>query len=207
MSKTKQVTQSIILLLFLAFNSALFAQDNSESIKSDFANYLKAIKTQDFETSLDYLVEDVFEIIPKETMLTLMEQMFNVEGVEFTFGDFVINEIKEPIVVDSTSYVILNYENEMSIKYTQQQEEETSEEDKKLTQLMAQSLLEQQFGKGNVTYNESTEFFDIKAIKKAIAIYDEDEKTWKFLVVEKGNPFLLKSILPSSILEKVLTED
>ena len=29
----------------------------------------------------------------------------------------------------------------------------------------------------------------------------------KFLVVEKGNPFLLKSILPSSILEKVLTED
>ncbi|MBD10869.1 MAG: hypothetical protein CMO82_08120 [Winogradskyella sp.] len=206
MSKTKQVTQSIILLLFLAFNSALFAQDNSEAIKSDFANYLKAIKTQDFETSLDYLVEDVFEIIPKETMLTLMEQMFNVEGVEFTFGDFVINEIKEPIVVDSTSYVILNYENEMSIKYTQQQEE-TSEEDKKLTQLMTQSLLEQQFGKGNVTYNESTEFFDIKAIKKAIAIYDEDEKTWKFLVVEKGNPFLLKSILPSSILEKVLTED
>ena len=92
MSKTKQVTQSIILLLFLAFNSALFAQDNSEAIKSDFANYLKAIKTQDFETSLDYLVEDVFEIIPKETMLTLMEQMFNVEGVEFTFGDFVFEE-------------------------------------------------------------------------------------------------------------------
>lgn len=184
------------------------AQTDSDTVKEDFSAYLEAIKNKDFETSLSYVVDGVFEIVPKETMLMVMEQTFNTEGVEFTFGDFVIDKINEPIVIDGTSYVIMNYTNDMSNRFTSENEDdETSEEDKKMTRLLTQSALEQQFGKGSVVYNETTDFYDIKAVKKAIAIGEENEGKWKFLVVEKGNPFILKSILPSSILEKVLTED
>ena len=52
-----------------------------------------------------------------------------------------------------------------------------------------------------------TEFFDIIALKQAVAVKKETYKQWKFLVVEKGQPLLLKAILPNEILEKVLTED
>ncbi|WP_299124029.1 hypothetical protein [uncultured Winogradskyella sp.] len=201
----------LVVLLVLTYN--VEAQTDNKAIKTDFAVYLEAIKSKDFETSLDYLVEEVFDIIPRETMLVVMDQTFNTEGIEFTFGDFNIDTIQKPIKIDSTSYVILNYTSNMSIRFVSAEdeeaddEEEATEEDEKMMRMMTQAALEQQFGKENVSYNRSTNFFDITAVKKAVAVKKDGNKQWKFLVVEKGKPFLLKAILPNSILEEVLTED
>ncbi|WP_400080556.1 hypothetical protein [Winogradskyella sp. R77965] len=208
MNKKVRLFYKSILVVLLVLTSNLEAQTDDDAIKTDFAAYLEAIKSKDFETSFNYLVEEVFDIIPRETMLLAMDQTFNAEGVEFSFGDFNIDTIQKPRKVDSTAYVILNYTSNMSIRFVStEDEEETTEEDEKMMRLMIETALEQQFGKENVNYNDTTDFFDIIAIKKAVAVKKDENEQWKFLVVEKGKPFLLKAILPNTILEEVLTED
>ena len=207
MNKVLPLTIRIICLIIFLMSFAVEAQVENEVIKKDFGAYLEAIMSKDFDASLDYLVEDVFDIVPREALVTVMEQTFNSEDIEFTFGEFTIDAIKEPIVIDSTSYVILNYTSNLSMRFVSPEDEEVTEEDKKMTRIITEAALEQQFGKENISYNESTEFFDIIALKQAVAVKKETYKQWKFLVVEKGQPLLLKAILPNEILEKVLTED
>ena len=207
MNKILALTIRITCLLIFLISFAVEAQVENDVIKKDFGAYLEAIMSKDFDASLDYLVEDVFDIVPREALVTVMEQTFNSEDIEFTFGEFTIDAIKEPIVIDSTSYVILNYTSNLSMRFVSPEDEEVTEEDKKMTRIITEAALEQQFGKENISYNESTEFFDIIALKQAVAVKKETYKQWKFLVVEKGQPLLLKAILPNEILEKVLTED
>lgn len=207
MNKVLPLSIRIICLIIFLMSFAVEAQVENEVIKKDFGAYLEAIMSKDFDASLDYLVEDVFDIVPREALVTVMEQTFNSEDIEFTFGEFTIDAIKEPIVIDSTSYVILNYTSNLSMRFVSPEDEEVTEEDKKMTRIITEAALEQQFGKENISYNESTEFFDIIALKQAVAVKKETYKQWKFLVVEKGQPLLLKAILPNEILEKVLTED
>ena len=207
MNKILALTIRITCLLIFLISFAVEAQVENEVIKKDFGAYLEAIMSKDFDASLDYLVEDVFDIVPREALVTVMEQTFNSEDIEFTFGEFTIDAIKEPIVIDSTSYVILNYTSNLYMRFVSPEDEEVTEEDKKMTRIITEAALEQQFGIENISYNESTEFFDIIALKQAVAVKKETYKQWKFLVVEKGQPLLLKAILPNEILEKVLTED
>lgn len=195
-----------VLLLVLSFFG--YSQNDETLIKSDFSAYLQAITDQEYEKSMDYMVEEVFDIVPREQMVTMMSSVMNTKEIDFKFGDFNIQSLQDEISIDEKSYVILDYVSDMSMKFNAPEGEEApSEEDVKMQNMMILASFEVQFGKGNVTLNEETGFFDIKAIKKAVAIKKKDETSWKFIVVEKGQPFLLKQILPAEILEKVLTED
>ncbi|MFP4846576.1 hypothetical protein [Winogradskyella sp. PE311] len=208
MNNAQQKISRFIALVLILAGFSVSAQAYSKSIEADFTKYLEAIQNKDFDTSLDYLVEKVFDIVPRETMVEVMDRTFNAEGIEFYFGDFVIKEIGEPQVIDSTSYIILKYASDMSIKIeSNESKKEVSEDEERMMRIMTSAALEQQFGKENVKYNDSTTFFDITALKEAVAVKINNKKQWKFLVVEKSNPFLLKAILPDPILEKVLTED
>lgn len=197
------------LLVVIILTAPVFsiAQTDAESIKNDFSEYLQAITSKDYEKSMDYMVEDVFDIVPRDQMVSMMEATMNTKEIEFKFGDFNITAIQDPVVIDTKSYIILNYVSEMSMKFLNQEDEKPSEEDIKTQNMLIASALKQQFGKENVVLDETSGFFNINAIKKAVAVKKENETRWKFLVVEKAQPFLLKSILPASILEKALTDD
>ncbi|PWJ44219.1 hypothetical protein [Sediminitomix flava] len=193
-------TGLIFLALFFV-NTFSFAQSYKEEIEDDFNDYLSAIISKDFEKSMEYLTPEFFEYIPKKTLLMVMEQTFNNPTLEYELKNPKIIQIEDAQKIDEKYYSFLTYSNEILMRFLV--EEKESKKDKRLRIKILQSSLDQSFGKGNVVYNEETDFFELKSIKKVYAISSDGVADWKFLVLEEKQKPLLSKILPKELLEKI----
>lgn len=174
--------------------------ENQNTIKTDFYKYLDAISNKEFSKSMDYIVPEFFEIIPKEQMIKAMEQTFNDPEMEFDLKDPKILEIGNIKEVNNRFYSKLRYSNLMNMKIVSEEEEETEEEKKMQNSLMKLSF-EQIFGSANVEYDSETNFFQIYSEKEVIAISDNGKTDWKFLVVDEEQNFILEKLVPEEVIK------
>ena len=76
--------KKLLLFLCISFSVLSFSQTIQSDIEVQFRDYNALIAEKSFEKALDlYANEDFLEIFPKEQMVQLMNQMFNMEGIDF----------------------------------------------------------------------------------------------------------------------------
>lgn len=189
-----------ITLLFLGTSYTIFAQEYKENIKTDFSAYLGLIVNKEYEKSMNYILPEFFEIFPKSQIVKLMEQIFNDPSLELTLSDPKILSIGDLEEIEGKFYVSLSYSNKMRMKIHGEKNEE--EDAKTMRFSLTKASLNQTFGDENVTFNETTEFFEIIAQKEAYAISNNGLTDWKFLVAEKNQQFILEKLLPKALFEK-----
>lgn len=203
----------IAITLFIVSNIS-YAQDYKVEIKKEFGDYLDLILVQDFEKSMDYVIEDVFEIVPKESMISLMETTFNTPGLELSLEKANIISVGDAEIVEEKYYAMLEYSNIMKMKFTEEENETEDEEtetqteeeiakEKKITNALIRVSLAKSFGDENVKFNEKTETYEIFAQKQAYAVSKNGKDNWKFIVVEKNQKAFLEMILPKAITDKI----
>lgn len=178
--------------------------ENQQSIKSDFISYLDAIISKDFDKSMDYIIPEFFDLIPKSMMIDIMEETFNNPEMEFDLKEPKIMYLGKIKNVEGRYYSKLKYSNLMDVKFIDdEEEEETTEvegEEEMLHSLMMLSF-EKTFGKGNVTYDETNNIYKILSKKDVIAISDNGKSDWKFLVIEEAQRFLLEELVPKQVID------
>lgn len=149
---------------------------------------------------MNYILPEFFEIFPKSQIVKLMEQIFNDPSLELTLSDPKILSIGDLEEIEGKFYVSLSYSNKMRMKIHGEKNEE--EDAKTMRFSLTKASLNQTFGDENVTFNETTEFFEIIAQKEAYAISNNGLTDWKFLVAEKNQQFILEKLLPKALFEK-----
>ncbi len=172
----------------------VFSQNIQEDIENQFREYNALIANKNFDKALDlYGNEDFLEIFPKQQMVHLMKQMFNMEGMEVQVYKpeevIVSNDIIEQ---NSKIYIPIHYKQKMDIKF--------SILNAKTENLL--SALQREFGFDNVKYNEQSQFFEINATKEAVAS-SSDSKNWKFTIIEKKQIPFLKQFIPEQFLKNL----
>lgn len=155
-----------------------FAQ-NIEALKSEALKAYKAGATTNFEVIFETTYPKVFEIIPKESMKKMFEQMmeneqFSIKVIEvdpkFTFG-----EIKK---IEEQTFCLVEHENVMLMTFKTPMEDAEA-----MIELFKKSM-----DAKNVLFNKAENQFRIELRSTMIAVADElTKKEWKFLNKDKEN--------------------
>lgn len=201
--------KKLLLLSFFAMTSA-FCQSTKtvkeeiykDNINKAFVEYNNHILNQEFEKSMEFMLPEFFEIIPKSQMILLMKQTYNNPDIEFEMDkpkDILIGDVKK---IEGKYYSKINYSFNIKMKFNNTEKSDVVEENK-LTQNLMKLTLEKSFGTGNVKFDEQTEFYDIHSIKDAYGVSIDGESDWKFVIVEKKQKFILEKILPKELTENL----
>lgn len=186
-----QVMKKIIFLLLLSGTIAVQAQDYKTVVTSQFLQYYEHIRNKEFEKAAEYMNPAFFKIIPKDQLITAMGAVFNTPGMEFETDAATIKEVGPVVVKDKMQYVKLAYNSVIRIRMTGEMAADPA---------LLKANFERQFGKENVSYNDSTKFYSINTQKKAVG-NSTDGKKWTFVVVEPRQVEILKQFIPEDLLK------
>lgn len=189
-----------VILLFLSTFVAT-AQDYKENIKVEFGDYLISIANKDFEKSMTYISDEFFEIVPKEQMISLMDQTFNNPEVSFEIKDPKVGVVEDSQQINDKHYSLLNYSNYLLIRFPGPPDE--TKEAKEIRRTQMEEGLNRSFGKENVNYKEKEDRYEVFSEKQAYAISTNGTTNWKFIVVDKEQKDLLQRLLPKEITDKI----
>lgn len=196
-----KLKRNLFTILFLTISTIGIAQDYKNELKNEFNDYLSTIVNMEFEKSMEYIVPEFFEIIPKSQMIKVMTMTFNNPDMEFEIKNPKILKVNDKKEIEKKYYSLLTYSNQMNMKI---KGEEGETKDEKTTRINLTKLsLESTFGSENVIYDEKTDFFEIQSQKDVYGISESGEKNWKFLVIEKKQKMILEKLLPKELSEKI----
>ena len=191
----------LLIALLLTVSTFGYSQDHKRNIEVQFTEYLNSIVNMEFDKSVEYLVPEFFEIIPKSQMIKVMEQTFNNPSMEIEIKNPKVLSINDSQKIEEKYYSLLTYSNQLNMKMSN---DEPETEDEKAARIdMTKLYLEQTFGSENVDYNEKTDFFEIQSQKDVYAISKDGLTEWKFLVIEKDQKIILEKLLPKELSEKI----
>lgn len=194
-----------ILVLLIFVSNLTFGQTSEnfkENINKDFIEYNDLILNQKFEKALDFMLPEFFEIVPKNQMIMLMEQVYNNPDLEFKADKPKDIEYGIPRKIEGKYYSEITYSYDIKMKFNNIEESE-DEEQNELNRNLMKLNLEKTFGSGNVKYNEETEYYEIHSIKNAYGVSENGTSDWKFVVVESKQKMILEKILPKELTEKL----
>lgn len=189
-----------VLLFFCAY--VCFSQSSKENIKSDFNTYMHLTINKEFDKSIEYVVEDFFEIIPKEQMIKAFEQIYNNPKIEFKIGNSKIISIGVIEKIEEKYYAIIRYLSPMEMKIKPDNPKESAKEKEERLN-MIEAAFARQFGAKNVTYNKETDFFEVTATKQACSVSKNGQNDWKFVMLDKRRRYILEKFLPKKILDQI----
>lgn len=202
----KNLQMKVLLILLMLVSNLTFGQTDEtfkENLNKDFIEYNDLILNQEFEKSMDYMLPEFFEIIPKNQMILLMQQIYNNPDLEFQADkpkDIVYGELNK---IEERYYSEITYSYDIKMKFKNLEESE-DEEQNDLNKNLLKLTLEKTFGSGNVIFNQETEFYEIHSIKNAFGVSQNGMTDWKFVVIEPKQKFILEKILPKELTEKII---
>ncbi len=194
-----------ILFLLIIISNLTFGQESDKykkNLNNDFIEYNDLILKQEFEKSMDFMLPEFFEIIPKNQMILLMKQVYKNPDLEFEANkpkDIEYGKLKK---IEEKYYSEITYSYDIKMKFNNVEESE-DEEKNELNKNLMKLTLEKTFGSGNVHFNKETEFYEIHSIKNAFGISKNGISDWKFVVVEPKQKFILEKILPIELTENL----
>ncbi len=191
---------SIIAITLTSFN----VMSPETNLRDDFDQYIGFIMDKDFNTCTKFMPEKIFNLIPKDKLVTMMNKTMNDPSVSYEMFAPKVTDLGQIQKIDGNHYAILKYSMKMNIKYHWDKMPDYDEKDGAPDNETILIALKAQFGKDNVTYNEATSFFNVMSYKKVAAISKNGNTDWKFAVLDPQQIQLAKMILPTKIIEEGL---
>lgn len=191
--------QFLLILLFISAGVVVKAQQAQKDIEEQFLKYTHLLIEKKFKESTGYVIEDFFTIIPKETLIEVMEKTFNDPNLSFAIDSPKVISISQSKTIKGKQYAKLQYSNIIHMKMNVGQSDAVLPDSAQLEFMTL--ALQGQFGEDNVKFNKEKNTYSIYAKKDAIA-QTTDNKNWKFIVVEEKQLPLLKKIIPKELLEQ-----
>ncbi|MER3328583.1 MAG: hypothetical protein RIF34_03310 [Candidatus Kapaibacterium sp.] len=202
---TKKLLLITLLITFAVSN--LISQTTQKNIEKDFLTYLNHMINQEFTESVDYLYPELFEFVPKEQMISTMEETFNSPEVKISLNKPNVINVGEVRHIDSVYFCKLKYSHKMNMKFEDSYDTTITQQDIELRNNLTLSNLETTFGKENVSYDATDSSFEILSIKDSYAKSYDGLTDWKFIDIEKDNLMLLNLLLPPQLVEEIQAEE
>lgn len=154
--------------------------------------FFDATAKKDWLGVLNLTYDSLFNLIPKEQMLTLFQQMES-EGMQINMGEFEIKDFVGQVDAEQQHFINLNYQMEMELKFSG-----PSFSDDNVMGYMKTSF-ETTYGADNVTYDKEASSFQIKADKNLYAIAPLNSQEWKFVENNLEQQIILEQIIPEPV--------
>lgn len=185
-----------IVYLAILLCSFSYAQNKQELEKNTQKMY-DASYNMNFEDVLDLTYPKLFDIIPRDKMLEMLNKTFENETytirLVFVSPKFSFSEIKK---IEDKTLDVITYTNAMRIKFEQ-----------KLTQEKADEIVKAYKETGAYTvinFEKDRNSFYIEGKSTLVGIADESTKqTWKFVNYDKRRAEMMNKIISENILKEL----
>ena len=176
------------------------AQNVEENIKKDFTDYYQLIIDMEIESSMDYVIDDFFELFPKDELVTMFEEMYTSPDYDIAFEMNKLGNFSKIIKVENAYYNVFTNFSAMKMRFNNTETIETKEE--KLARNREVEIdLKESFGSENVVFDTETDFFTIQTNTRVCAKSINGTTGWKYLNLEKNQLDILKKIIPKKVLK------
>lgn len=196
--------KKVLLFAFLLLSITNFNAQN-KLIKERFITMQQALLDKDFQKSLQFTAEELFEIVPKEQLVAVMEATFNNPKMQIESELPKVLDISEVFQVKNKFYSILKITGNQKIRVLDDDNKALGLDDRLLYALKLK--FDQQYGAENVKFNEETKFFNVKVDQAIVAISYDGTTEWKYLAIDSLNLDIITKLLPQEVLNKVLAND
>lgn len=194
---------SLILLLALMFNAfcSIEAQNVNENIEKGFVEMQSAIMNKDFKKSVEYIADELFKVIPKDQLISVLELTFNNPQMEIELSLPENISISIPMKEGGKYYSILSFPSIQKIRLLDPNGLPLSKDDEKVISM--RSAFESVAGADNVTFDDESMFFTVIIDQKAVAISENGKDGWKYMNFDKSQATLFEQLLPKTVIEKL----
>ncbi|MFT7351238.1 MAG: hypothetical protein ACI9XR_000976 [Flavobacterium sp.] len=187
--------KTYLLLAFLA--TTIGFSQTLETLKADTKKMYEASYIMNYDEVTNFTYPKVFDLIPKEKMLEMLEQTFNNETMRIRLvtvdPKFVYSDIQK---IENKNVAVVNYNNAMRIIFEQ-----------KMTDEEGTKMVENFKSAGNylvANFEKERNALYLEGPATMIAVADKTTKNeWKFLNYEKGQSQMATTVLGESLVTKL----
>jgi hypothetical protein len=187
--------KTYLLLAFLA--TTIGFSQTLETLKADTKKMYEASYIMNYDEVTNFTYPKVFDLIPKEKMLEMLEQTFNNETMRIRLvtvdHKFVYSDIQK---IENKNVAVVNYNNAMRIIFEQ-----------KMTDEEGTKMVENFKSAGNylvANFEKERNALYLEGPATMIAVADKTTKNeWKCLNYEKGQSQIATTVLGESLVTKL----
>lgn len=185
-----------LLLAFLVSAIASFAQKSFDpALDKRVDEYFKFTRTIDIDKVMEYTHPRIFEIVPKEQLVAILEQGYDNEAFSMAIDSIRVINYSKPFREANIDYVKIDYAMKMNMKF-----KDTSMTNKpEFIQMVIDNAKTSFPGSPTAVYNKAKKRFEFQMTAIAIALKDPDQKDWMFLGYQKNE--LIDKIFSEGVLK------
>lgn len=215
----KKLFWSLTVLVFCACGEKKKSgtAGKGESLEKRVDAFLDVNQQLDFEGIMDYTYPKVFDLAPRSQMVKLLKESFNNEEMKISLDSLKVIKIHPVFEMDGGSYAKIDYSMVMfmdpkdddsdkdrtAISDSSDADDVVSGIDASPKSTLMQTMMEEQFGKGNVDIHPSTGVIKIRQKSEMVAIKDKYSKDWTFINMNREQQVMLDKLLPKDVQAKI----
>ena len=170
-------------------------QGYKKVIEERLYTYIDHTNKSNWDAMLDMVYPKVFQAISRAEMISTFQQM-EAQGMTILTENPKMLNCSEIETVEGEDFVFVDYSADLTVKLSGEQFQDPN------IQEMFRAQLEQAYGPGTVSINESGDEMYVKAEKMLFAISDNAKNDWKFLENNGPDLTMLEGYLPAQIIDK-----
>jgi len=179
----------ILLLLSFVIVTGFSQKHLQAHFEKDLISYTDAFNNKQWSSVTEMMYPRVFEMMSKKNMLMFMEQMDNL-GVKMTTDFRSIDHISKVVKSGNEKYCKIQYYGVIRVQLSGLMSQGSS---------LMQPQFEQEFGKENVKYHESSNSFTIQAHREMVAVADKQSENWTYIDVNSSLAKGLRKLIPAHV--------
>ncbi len=190
----------ISILIFLVAQTLFAQQEEKEIIKNDFMEFMQSMEEKDFDKTLTYLTDELFEIISKERFKEALEKTFNNPAFKFHYSNSEVQNIQDSKIIDGQKYRLISYSFDMVFELdSNAKENETPLE--RMNRLMSmKNYMQKDIPEAIITLNTKSGFLTLYTEYLAYAIKTSKDEPWKFITLSEGQENFYSKVLPQELI-------
>ena len=187
------IKKSILLfasLLFITLN--LFAQQDARLMER-IDGVLKVTQSKDLDKILDYTYPKLFTIVSREQMTEALKGSFETDEFIASFDSVIVKTVFPVFTIKDAQYAKISHTMIMRMKFKTPIDSTGS--------VTFKELMEPKFGKGNISFNQQDNTFNIYMLSYLAAIKDEFSKDWSFVNYDEESG-MIGLLFSAEVIEK-----
>lgn len=187
----------VVLLFSLIMAEGLAAQQDTALVNRLFAT-MQFTKLMDLEKVLDYTYPKLFTIATREQMLEVLKSTFETDEYSTELDSLKIDTIFPVFSIGAGSFTKVKHTMLMRMLYKEPFDTADTEGINILV-----SLMEGQFGKGNVWFDKMRNSLNVTMQADMVAIKDELSPQWTFVNLDEDNPVILDLLFSKEVIARL----
>lgn len=183
-----------LILIFLPLISLAARSQEDPEMVTRLEKLMKATQALDVSTILDYTYPKLFTLVPRETMVGIMEQSFDSDELSVSLDSVAVQKVFPIFSIAEGKYAKVLHTMVMRMKM------KSEGSDTEVAQMM--NVLAEKYGKENVRYEPKVNTVVIFRLAVIVAVKDEFSKDWTFINYMEEEP-LAEMLFSKELINKL----